>query len=303
MISVVLCTYNGSKYIEKQLESIMNQTVMPDEVIIQDDCSDDDTVFLCEKFIKNNQLSWNVTVNENRKGYRLNFVTALRKTNGDIVFLCDQDDIWYSNKVEVMTGLMDIDESIKSLASTVDRIDEKGTIIEKHLKHPYRKNNGLKKISAKEFYNFPQYMGMTMALKKELIDRLDEDYADAITHDMFCNYYAVRMDGLYFLDKALTKRRSTGENISFKESEKVLKEKYKGNKQLRKVSENLIILEHFKKIDKSKNIEDKDLDENIEILRVRKENLDSKSKKKTIANCGQIIRINGAKEFIKDILS
>ena len=198
---------------------------------------------------------------------------------------------------------MENDKSIKSLASTVDRIDEKGNIIEKHLKHPYRKKNGLKRISAKEYYNFPQYMGMTMAVKRDLINELDEEYADVITHDMFCNYYAVKMDGLFFLDKTLTKRRSAGENISFKESEKILKEKYNGNKQLRKVSENLIILEHFKRVDTSKSIEDKILDENINILKMRKSNLESKRKGKTIANCGKIIKTNGVQEFIKDTLA
>lgn len=304
MISVILCTFNGSKYIEKQLESIKNQTVMPDEVIIQDDCSTDDTIPICNRFISDNNLSWNIIINPKRKGYRLNFITGLKKTRGNIVFLCDQDDVWLPNKVEEMTKCIKGNAQIKSLATTVDRIDENGEVFEEHLSHPHINKNGLKKLTAKEFYRFPNYMGMTMAVKRELIDNIDDKYADIITHDILCNYYAVRMEGLYFLDKVFTNRRSVGENISYIEKENDLVDKYHGNLQLRLVVEKKKILECFETIDNSKDSqEDIELEKNINCLNLRKSYLEKRSIKKLICNSFKVARINGAKELAKDLLA
>lgn len=73
-ISVALATYNGEKYIEKQLDSIRNQTIKPDEVVIVDDKSSDRTVALINEFIAvNNLVNWKLFVNEKNVGYRKNF--------------------------------------------------------------------------------------------------------------------------------------------------------------------------------------------------------------------------------------
>nr|AIA93132.1 Glycos_transf_2 [uncultured Oenococcus sp.] len=71
---VIIATYNGEKYIQKQLQSILNQRQQPDEVIIRDDCSTDSTGNLIESFIKENGLSnWSFKINAFNKGYRGNF--------------------------------------------------------------------------------------------------------------------------------------------------------------------------------------------------------------------------------------
>lgn len=300
MISVIICTYNGEKYIVEQLQSIMDQTVMPDEVVIKDDCSNDRTVELCQEFINTNKLDWKVLVNDRNMGYRLNFVEGLEMLKGDIIFMCDQDDCWKTNKVERMVGVINSNPGIISLASTVDRIDDKGEIIERHLKHPYRKKNGLKQISEKEFLKFPQYMGMTMAIKKELVEEIDNEYADIISHDIFCNYYAIRKSGLFFLDEALTLRRSIGENTSYIEGQTRLEE-YNGNLQLMSVDNNLNILELYKKLDETRNIQTSDtLQFNIDILRQRKEYLENKSVKGCLKYFPKMCKNRQLKQWIKD---
>ena len=74
-ISVCMCTYNGEKYILPQLESIHAQTVAPDEVIICDDNSTDQTVSIIRDFIKEHGLedTWSLHCNEENKGYPGNF--------------------------------------------------------------------------------------------------------------------------------------------------------------------------------------------------------------------------------------
>ena len=98
-ISLVMATYNGAKYLNEQLDSIKNQTLKLDEVIIVDDVSTDDTSYLVEKYISNHQLNWMFIKNEKNLGYKGNFKKGLAHASGDVIFLCDQDDIWHPDKV------------------------------------------------------------------------------------------------------------------------------------------------------------------------------------------------------------
>ena len=104
--SVAIATYNGEKYIIEQLESILYQTQAVDEVIICDDCSQDRTVHIIRDFIVQHELNctWKLFVNDQNLGYCENFKKAIYLCTGDIVFFCDQDDIWVKNRVEVMAA-------------------------------------------------------------------------------------------------------------------------------------------------------------------------------------------------------
>ena len=99
MISVCIATYNGEKYIREQLDSILPQLGLDDEVIISDDSSTDNTLKIIEEY-----NDCRIKIFSNNKFYSpiLNFENALKKAQGDFIFLSDQDDIWKSNKVEVV---------------------------------------------------------------------------------------------------------------------------------------------------------------------------------------------------------
>ena len=106
-ISCVIATYNGEKYIAEQLESLFYQTRQFEEVLIFDDCSTDLTVKIVKQFIREKHLNnWFISVNEINKGFSKNFFEGLQKATGDFIFLCDQDDIWYKDKVQRMTDIM-----------------------------------------------------------------------------------------------------------------------------------------------------------------------------------------------------
>ena len=92
-ISVAMTTYNGEKYIEKQLESLRLQTRKIDEVIICDDRSKDNTEKVVTDYInKYNLTGWKFIVNEKNLGFIENFKKSMRLTTGDYIFLADQDD-------------------------------------------------------------------------------------------------------------------------------------------------------------------------------------------------------------------
>ena len=117
-ISIVLSTYNGSQYIEEQLDSLRNQTYTVDEVLISDDCSQDNTVQIIETYIKKYELlNWELEVNEKNCGWRKNFMNLITSAMGDIVFTCDQDDIWSADKIQKMTQIMEENPEVLLLVS------------------------------------------------------------------------------------------------------------------------------------------------------------------------------------------
>ena len=98
MISLVMPTYNGAKYLREQLDSIYKQTIIPDEVIVVDDCSTDNTVQILEEYKSKYGLKY--YINEYNLGYNKNFEKAISLSSGDYIALSDQDDIWLPDKLE-----------------------------------------------------------------------------------------------------------------------------------------------------------------------------------------------------------
>lgn len=96
--SVALCAYNGQKYLTEQIESILDQSVPVDEIIICDDKSSDATIEIIEGFISRG-APIKLYKNPVNLGFTKNFEKAIGLCSGDIIFLADQDDIWYRDKV------------------------------------------------------------------------------------------------------------------------------------------------------------------------------------------------------------
>jgi glycosyltransferase involved in cell wall biosynthesis len=97
-ISVAMPTYNGEKFLREQLDSIYNQTMRPDEVVVVDDCSKDGTVDILREYQQKYGLKF--YVNEQNLGYNKNFEKAIKLCTGDYIALSDQDDIWFPEKIE-----------------------------------------------------------------------------------------------------------------------------------------------------------------------------------------------------------
>lgn len=236
MISVIVAVYNGEKYIIDQLESIRNQDLQVDEVLITDDCSTDETYQLCNSYINKNKLNdkWKIKRNSHNKGYFKNFMDGISETSGDIIFLADQDDIWKKEKTKVMCSYL-LNNKILSLTSTFDIMAANGKILNYHQKHPYHVKNGIRKIKISEFLRFPNYLGMTMAIKRELFDNINYENINLISHDIFINLNACYLNGLYYLDIPLTIRR-VYKSTSYLETKTEITQKYHGNAQIFKLS-------------------------------------------------------------------
>lgn len=99
-ISVAMCTYNGEKFLAQQLASIAQQSRPPDELVVCDDASTDRTVAMVREFAHSVHYPVRVFENERNLGVAANFERALRLCEGDLIALCDQDDIWYPIRLE-----------------------------------------------------------------------------------------------------------------------------------------------------------------------------------------------------------
>lgn len=104
-VSVVMATYNGTRFLAEQLDSIANQTRVPEEMVVSDDNSADDSVAILEDFARRAPFSVTVLTNAETLGYGQNFNRALKHSSGDLVFLSDQDDVWYSRKIETIVTM------------------------------------------------------------------------------------------------------------------------------------------------------------------------------------------------------
>jgi len=98
-IGVVLCTYNGERFLSQQLESIQAQTRPPDEILILDDCSSDHTVSIVNDFAKRDERI-RLIQNDTNLGYARNFEKGILLCEAEYIALSDQDDIWFPEKLD-----------------------------------------------------------------------------------------------------------------------------------------------------------------------------------------------------------
>lgn len=215
MISVAMTTFNGEKYIEKQIESIIHQSLPVDEIIVCDDGSTDHTVELLKKY--------DVTLIQNFQnlGYKLNFKQAMEKCNGDYIFLCDQDDIWEKDKVKDMMHIMESHKNIHVLASSFTYIDGQDQMILTTLNKGYSNNNlynkeveknDLVSVLTDEFIYGNYFQGCALVMDKQTRDFVVHHFDDRLPHDWIISLYASIDGGMYFYNKSEFKYRIHSDN-------------------------------------------------------------------------------------------
>lgn len=118
MNSVCIATYNGEKFIEEQIRSILLQLDSHDEIVISDDHSTDKTIQII-KSINDDRIK--IIYNKNNKGYTNNFENAISKASGDFIYLSDQDDVWKPTKVKVYKKYFETYDFVVSNAEIVDQ--------------------------------------------------------------------------------------------------------------------------------------------------------------------------------------
>jgi glycosyltransferase involved in cell wall biosynthesis len=205
LVSVVVGTYNGSKYIETQLLSILNQSHPNLEIIVVDDASNDNTVALLNEL---SQKYKNVQVHafSDNLGYIKNFERGMALATGDLIALSDQDDWWHASKIETLVKHMNSSDLIYCDSTFVDEnLEDTGNSFSKS-KHMIDSKNPL------NFLIDNCVSGHAMLFKKSLFDKATP-FPPLIPHDWWLAYWATMGHGLKYYDKSFIKYRHHGTNV------------------------------------------------------------------------------------------
>ena len=204
-ISIALASYNGSNFLEEQLNSFLKQTKLPDELVITDDCSTDNTEDIILEFAKTAPFKVIYSRNKENLGYCKNFNEAIMKTSGDLVFLSDQDDIWFPNKIEYILQVAKENPDTLLIMNDTELTDSS------------LNKTSLTKIGQIESAGLPItsfIMGCCCAIRRDLLDicmPIDPEYK---AHDNWLVTFGYGLDSVIVERKVLQLYRRHESNVS-----------------------------------------------------------------------------------------
>lgn len=220
-ISVVLCTYNGAKYIEAQLASILAQTYAVAEIIVVDDVSSDDTFAIVERAAARDSL---IALSQNsfNIGFTSNFESALQMAKHDYIAISDQDDIWHEQKIEKMMAAFEPDAA----AIYCDSVR-----FTKEIPVNPSKNKSNRHVAGTEVRKLAMYntvSGHALIIRKSLLTPA-LPIPSEIFYDWWLALQAQVNGGLQFLDDILVYQRAHDNNVTIASnvSQKELRNNYR----------------------------------------------------------------------------
>lgn len=214
-ISVTMITYNGVKYTEEQLNSILNQTVRPDEIIISDDGSADGTVDLIRQIIdkySNSGISITLLTNNPNHGIGPNFSWAVQHTTGDIIFSSGQDDIWAADKIEKVLDVYYRHPDAQVVATDLSMIDATGKPYIGNTVHIYIDKSGLSngevvKLDRAKYLPIAETVtliaGPVISFKRSLYDLVIPIPLN-VSEDQWIEFIGLAEDSFYYLNEKTT---------------------------------------------------------------------------------------------------
>lgn len=205
--SVALCTFNGEKYLRKQLDSILEQTVAVDEIVVCDDLSTDATLSILNQYKETFPNIFKIHANEKNLRSVKNFEKAISLCENEIVFLCDQDDMWVPEKVEVILNQFKISPELQVIATNAFIINDDEDMLNVSTIYdiPSKTTKEMKKIL---FFHQNFCTGATMAVRKYFADDLMPFPPENLFHhDEWIALKASLKNQLLFLNDRLIKYR------------------------------------------------------------------------------------------------
>lgn len=223
-ISIAIATYNGKNYLRKQLDSLYNQELVPDEIVVSDDGSTDGTLEILKEYSDRYGLIY--SINPGPHGVNNNFFRAISLCTKDYIAICDQDDIWLPNKLRVSyMKLQELDQGVPACVSSLcNHIDKDDRII---------KERGDEKDTFGYAASLLTYgggqdrsQGCSLMFNKQLADIvLDKvkgspEILDYMLYDGFIAFSAAIVGVKYNLGKRLMMYRHHGSNVIAREGKR-----------------------------------------------------------------------------------
>ena len=200
-------TYNGSRYVERQLRSILNQLDQADEVIVVDDHSSDTTLDVVKKI---NDSRIKIDRKESNEGVLRTFERAIRLASGDIIFLSDQDDIWYPEKVRCFLQAFDKHPEVTLILSDTKVINDADEVVAESF------FKGLGGYSPRLLHNIVKnkHLGCAMAFRRCMVEKFLPFPVDIPQHDIWIGCVNSIYGQPLFLDRPLMAYRRHQYNAS-----------------------------------------------------------------------------------------
>lgn len=211
-----MTAYNNSDYLELQLESILGQTVYPNEIIICEDHSSDSNVkIILEEFKERCPVECRIEYNEKNLGHRLNCQKVYSLCSGDVIIQCDSDDIWEKNKIEEIKNVFEKNEDVSLVFHDAIVINENGDEIHDSFYHKIGmlpnmeldKDRFLFNAISKHMYPY----GMSMAIRKDMLKEILPFY---LVQDQWIAMCSPLFGRIEYIDQKLMKYRRHSSNES-----------------------------------------------------------------------------------------
>lgn len=204
-ISIAMATFNGEKYLQQQLDSFVAQSRQPDELVVCDDGSSDDTLKVLEAFRKQAPFAVRIYKNETNLGYTKNFEKAMSLCKEDIIFLSDQDDVWFSSKLSDMAAKFETHPDTFVLQADMVLTDEDLN------PSPCTQLGNILSVG-----NRPEVFvtGCGSAIRREWLTLALPIPADIVAHDNWIHRLALALDVRVLHNKPLQYYRRHGGNAS-----------------------------------------------------------------------------------------
>lgn len=215
-ISVVMCTFNGEKYLQEQVESILRQTRMPSEIIVSDDGSSDGTVVLARGLLKARpDIRLVITTRKAPLGPAANFSSALSLAKSPLIALADQDDVWHPTKLETLGRVLEQDATLLLTHSDAALVDEDGRrtgSLSHALAMTRSERRALSSGSAlAALLRRNLVTGATVMVRSELL-QVALPVPEGWVHDEWLALVAALHQGVAFVDEELIDYRQHGAN-------------------------------------------------------------------------------------------
>lgn len=216
MISIAMATYNGAEFVAEQIESILVQTYTDFELIISDDCSNDNTVEILKKYASKDKRI-KVIVNENNLGFKKNFEKLLPLCKGDYIAFCDQDDIWTLDHLEILINEIKDKDLVCGNAELIDRNGNKMNLTTYECLSNFNLSEKNEEVFKKLLYgNFAQ--GTAMMITKALAQKIIPIPNAIKYHDWWAASIASLNNGCVYTNKKVLfyRQHATNQTITKK---------------------------------------------------------------------------------------
>lgn len=218
---MVLCTHNGAEYVGQQVRSILAQDPQPDELVLGDDASADNTVAIVEDLIAQHSAAGGhvelvVIRHDPALGVVANFADALDRARGDLIALSDQDDVWHVGKLAAMTAAFDADPALLLVHTDARLVDALGTplgmTVLEALEITSGERSGLERGDAfSTLLRRNLVTGATAVIRRELLS-MAAPFPSGWVHDEWLAAVAAAVGTLRLLPEALIDYRQHGSN-------------------------------------------------------------------------------------------